>query len=104
MQNTAVKKTKLTAQEKSRGRRQWEGVIVSTKMSQTAAVKVTSVKVHPIYKKRYHVSKKYLAHNPEDKFQVGDKVIIEETRPLSKRKHWIIVGVVEKPHAAKKAK
>ncbi len=72
-------------------KRQLSGIIMSTKMALTAVVEVTRLKQHPLYHKYYKTSKRYKAHNPENKFQTGDKVIIEETRPISKDKSWIIV-------------
>jgi len=72
-------------------KRQLSGIIVSTKMALTAVVEVTRLKEHPLYHKYYKTSKRYKAHNPENKFQTGDKVIIAETRPISKDKSWIIV-------------
>jgi small subunit ribosomal protein S17 len=67
-------------------KRQLSGIIVSTKMALTAVVEVTRLKEHPLYHKYYKTSKRYKAHNPENVFQTGDKVIIEETRPISKDK------------------
>ncbi len=67
------------------------GIITSAKMSKTAVVRVERIKEHPKYKKRYRVHKKYKAHNPKNQYKEGDKVIIEETRPLSKEKRWRII-------------
>jgi len=67
-------------------KRQLSGIVVSNKMSLTAVVEVTRLKQHPLYHKYYKTSKRYKAHNPENTFQTGDKVIIEETRPISKDK------------------
>jgi small subunit ribosomal protein S17 len=67
-------------------KRQLSGIIMSTKMALTAVVEVTRLKQHPMYHKYYKTSKRYKAHNPENKFQTGDKVIIEETKPISKDK------------------
>lgn len=71
-------------------RRRLKGTVISNKMAKTATVEVMTLKKHPIYQKRYRSFKKYLAHN-EDKVQVGDKVIIEECKPFSKRKKWQVV-------------
>ncbi len=68
-----------------------KGVIVSDKMQKTAVVRVERIKQHPKYKKRYKVYKKYKAHNEKQEYKKGDKVIIEECRPLSKDKKWKIV-------------
>lgn len=72
-------------------RRRLQGVVTSDKMTKTVVVEVERVKVHPKYKKRYRVNKKYKAHDEKDQAHVGDKVIIEETRPLSKDKRWRVV-------------
>lgn len=73
-------------------RRRITGVVVSTKMQQTAVVRVDRMKAHPIYGKRYRVSKKFHAHNENDQFVDGDIVVMEETRPMSKTKRWRIVS------------
>jgi small subunit ribosomal protein S17 len=74
-----------------------EGIVSSTKMDKTVVVTVHTYKSHPKYKKRYRVSKKYYAHDPENKYQIGDKVTIYETKPLSKLKRWTTI----KPESAK---
>lgn len=68
------------------------GVISSAKMEKTAVVVVKRLVEHPKYQKRYWVSKKYKAHNPENQYKEGQKVTIRESRPLSKDKHWVIIG------------
>jgi len=82
----------MTEQTKKRGSsRTLTGEVVSTAMDKTVVVKVTRVKVHPKYRKRVKVSKKYHAHDPRNEYQVGDVVEIRETRPLSKTKRWRVV-------------
>ena len=71
-----------------------KGVVVSDKMQKTAVVEVLRLKKHPKYKKYYKVSKRFKANNPENKYHTGDKVLIQETRPMSKDKRWIITGKV----------
>ncbi|MGC8880679.1 MAG: 30S ribosomal protein S17 [Minisyncoccia bacterium] len=73
-------------------KRRLKGIVVSAKMEKTAVVKVDRLKFHSKYKKYYKVSKKFKAHNEANKYKEGEKVIIEETRPLSKEKRWRIVG------------
>ncbi|MGB2762092.1 MAG: 30S ribosomal protein S17 [Minisyncoccales bacterium] len=68
-----------------------KGIVVSNKMLKTIVVEVERIKVHPKYKRRYKMHKKYKAHNEKGEFKVGDKVIIEESRPLSKEKHWKVI-------------
>ncbi len=67
------------------------GKVVSNKMDKTVVVEVARTKKHPLYQKRYEVHKKYKAHDEENKCNVGDEVIIEETRPISKDKKWRVV-------------
>jgi len=68
-----------------------QGIVVSNKMDKTVVVEVTRLVAHPKYKKRYKVSKRYKAHDPKNEYKVGDKVLIQETRPLSKEKRWIVI-------------
>ena len=77
-------------------RRSVQGVVVSDKMDKTITVKVETKIQHPVYKKRLKVSKKYKAHDENNECQIGDKVRIMETRPLSKDKRWRLVNIVEK--------
>lgn len=72
-------------------KRQLTGIIISDKTEKTAVVKVERIKEHPKYKKRYKVHKKYKAHNKNNEHKAGDKVVIEECRPISKDKKWKIV-------------
>ena len=67
------------------------GVVSSDKMSKTVIVKVESTKVHPKYLKRYKVSKKFAAHSPNNEYKLGDRVEIEESKPLSRTKQWVVV-------------
>ncbi|MCK4520606.1 30S ribosomal protein S17 [Candidatus Parcubacteria bacterium] len=68
-----------------------KGIVVSNKMLKTIVVEVERIKVHPKYKRRYKMHKKYKAHNENGEFNVGDRVIIEETRPISKDKRWVVI-------------
>ncbi|MEK7172959.1 MAG: 30S ribosomal protein S17 [Patescibacteria group bacterium] len=70
-----------------------KGVIISDKMKDTAVIKVDRLVAHPKYHKRFKMSKKYKAHNPGNNFKIGDKVIIESCRPISKDKQWIVLGL-----------
>jgi small subunit ribosomal protein S17 len=79
--------TKKTEKEK----KMTEGMVVSDKMDKTAVVAVNTLKSHRKYLKKYLVTKKYKAHDPENKCKVGDKVRITEIRPMSKGKKWEIV-------------
>ena len=72
-------------------KRQLKGIIVSDKMQKTVVVKVERIKEHPKYKRRYKVHKKYKAHCDKKDYKVGDEVIIEECRPLSRDKRWRVI-------------
>lgn len=71
-------------------RRILQGLVVSSKNHQTITVKVERRFKHPIYKKIVKVSKKYAAHDPDNKYQEGSLVKIIESRPISKTKSWIV--------------
>lgn len=67
-----------------------KGIVVSTKMKKTATVLVTRQKIHPLYKKRMKLKKKYHAHDGLG-VKVGDEVRIKPCRPISKTKRWRII-------------
>ena len=71
-----------------------EGVVVKAAMTDTVTVQVERYVKHPKYKKYQKHSKKFLVHNPGNTAQVGERVTIRETRPISKRKRFIIVKEV----------
>ena len=72
------------------------GVVSSDKADKTIVVTVRERKTHPLYRKQYTVSKKFIAHDENNEAHVGDKVVIEETRPLSKRKSHKLAQIVER--------
>jgi small subunit ribosomal protein S17 len=72
-------------------KKKFKGEVVSDKMDKTIVVKVDSVKVHPKYKKRYTVSRKYKVHDEKNQYKEGDKVIFIECRPISKDKKWRVI-------------
>ena len=72
-------------------KRQLQGIVVSDKMQKTIVVKVETIKIHPKYKKRYKRHKKYKSHVETGEYKLGDKVIIEECRPISKDKKWKVI-------------
>lgn len=72
------------------------GTVSSNKGNKTIVVTVATRKTHPIYKKQYTFSTKFMAHDEQNEAQVGDKVAIVETRPLSARKRFILDRVIEK--------
>jgi small subunit ribosomal protein S17 len=79
--------------EKKSAKKGKVGVVVSDKMDKTVVVRIDRLKMHPKYKKKYKVSKKYKAHDAENKFKIGDKVMIMESKPISKDKKWVAKGV-----------
>ena len=73
-----------------------EGVVVSDKMSKTRVVMIERVYRHPRYERVITRSKRLKAHDEHNASKVGDRVLLEETRPLSKEKRWRILQVVAK--------
>ena len=68
-----------------------QGVVVSDKADKTVVVDVERRFTHPLLKKTVRRTKKYQAHDPENRCKVGDRVVIQESRPISKTKRWIVV-------------
>jgi small subunit ribosomal protein S17 len=68
-----------------------KGMVVSDKMNKTIVVAVDIYKTHPKYKKKYRSTKKYKAHDEENKYKIGDKVEIVPCRPMSKDKRYEVV-------------
>ncbi len=73
-----------------------EGKVISTKQDKTVVVEVSRVKKHPRYEKRYEVHKKYKAHDENEDCVEGDRVLIEEAKPISRRKRWKVVKKLKK--------
>ena len=72
------------------------GLVASDKMNKTVVVEVTRRTIHPMYHKYIKRRKRYHAHDEANDCQVGDRVLIEECRPMSARKHWRIKQVLER--------
>ncbi len=89
MEQTEVKK-RLTSR-KSR-----IGVVVSSKMDKSVVVAIEKRVKHPLYKKFFKKTTKFMAHDEKNECGIGDTVKIMETRPLSKNKRWRLVEIVEK--------
>jgi small subunit ribosomal protein S17 len=68
------------------------GTVVSDKCDKTVIVRVERRVMHPIYKKFIRQSKKYAAHDEANQFKIGDEVMIEESRPISARKRWVVLA------------
>lgn len=73
------------------------GTVSSNKGDKTIVVTVRTRKTHPLYRKQYSISKKFMAHDEKNEAQPGDKVAIEETRPISSKKHHRLARIIEKP-------
>ena len=76
--------------------RKLKGTVISNKMTKTLVVRVDTLKKHPKYNKFYKASKKFKAHVEEGDYQVGDIVMVEETRPMSKDKRWRVIELVKR--------
>lgn len=74
------------------------GVVVSNKMDKTVVVAVENRSPHPKYKKVVVKTRKFKAHDEENRCQEGDRVRIRETRPLSKTKHWEVAEILNESH------
>ncbi len=83
--------------EKPRGIRKTRvGLVVSDKMDKTVVVEVKRLVAHPLYHKIIRRRAKIKAHDPQNSCNIGDKVLLEETRPLSRDKHWRVKQILEK--------
>ena len=71
-------------------------MVTSNKMQKTVVVTVERQTIHPFYKRVVRHSKRFLAHDEKNECRPGDRVRIQETRPLSRRKRWRVVGIVNK--------
>lgn len=76
-------------------KQQLTGTIISDKMQKTVVVDVERTKEHPKYKRIYKINKKYKTHVESGEYKVGDKVVIEECRPISKDKNWVVVKKIK---------
>jgi small subunit ribosomal protein S17 len=72
------------------------GTVTSDKGDKTIVITVNTRKTHPIYKKQYSVNTKFMAHDEKNEAKVGDRVVIEETRPLSTRKRFQLARILER--------
>jgi len=72
------------------------GTVVSNKMDRTVVVAIERLVRHPMYRKFIRRRSKFKAHDAENTCQVGDRVLIEESRPLSKTKRWVVVRIIAK--------
>ena len=77
-------------------RRQIVGIVTSDKMDKSVVVSVERKEKHPVYKKYIRRSKKYHAHDEKNSCGTGDRVLLVETRPLSRTKRWAVQEILEK--------
>lgn len=90
--HTESKKNTVEAASKPRaGGRTFTGIVVSDVMDKTIVVRVSRTRMHPRYKKRYTVSRKYQVHDEKNAHAVGATVTFVETRPLSRHKRWRVI-------------
>src|SRR5947207_3405355 len=93
--------SEVATSETVRGRRRsMIGTVVSVKMDKTAVVSVERRRPHPLYRKIVRTTKRYKAHDPRNEAVLGDVVRIEETRPISKDKHWRIAATLTRGNVA----
>src|SRR5690349_21678633 len=76
------------------------GLVTSNKMTKTVVVTIETQRAHKVYGRTVRRSSKFMAHDPEGKCAIGDRVEIKESRPLSKNKRWRVVRIVEKGTSA----
>lgn len=77
-------------------RKQLVGFVTSDKMDKTVVVEVTTTKRHPVYGKVLRLVKKYKAHDEANECQIGDRVKIIESKPMSRHKRWSVVSILER--------
>jgi small subunit ribosomal protein S17 len=81
-----------------RRRQQKTGVVVSNKMQKTVVVEVQRLVMHPLYHKYLRRRSRFMAHDEKSECKVGDRVLIQECRPLSRHKRWTVNEVLERTH------
>jgi small subunit ribosomal protein S17 len=88
--------TEITSTEVRQARKVREGIVVSSKMDKTIVISIVERVRHPKYAKFVQRTKKLYAHDEANNAQVGDRVRVMETRPLSKQKRWRLIEVLER--------
>jgi small subunit ribosomal protein S17 len=89
----------MSEEKKIRQRKSRTGVVVSDRMDKTIVVQIDLKVMHPVYKKYVRKRMKYKAHDERNEAAMGDKVLIEECRPLSRQKRWRLKNIVERAPA-----
>lgn len=77
-------------------KRKLQGIVISDKTKKTITIKTERLKQDPKYKRIFKIHKKYKAHDEKEKYKIGDKVVIEECRPISKDKKWKVIDKLSK--------
>ena len=83
-------------EERTPHRKVRTGIVVSDKMNKTVVVRVDRMSKHPLYGKPVLRVKKYMAHDESNECRPGDRILIEETRPLSRHKRWKVAEILER--------
>lgn len=86
----------MPMEERTTNRKTRVGTVVSDRMNKTVVVSVERLVKHPKYGKYMRRRNKFKAHDEENQCRIGDRVLIEESRPLSKTKHWVVVKILER--------
>ena len=84
------------AENKTKRNKRLEGIVVSNKMAKTVVVLVERLKLSSKYKKYHKISKRFKAHDEKGEYRLGDRVMIEETRPMSRDKRWRVIKLLGK--------
>lgn len=79
---------------KNKIKRKIKGVVVSDKMDKTVVVEVERLKLHPKYEKHFRQRRRFKAHDEKNQYRTGDQVVIEEARPFSKEKRWVVISKI----------
>lgn len=85
----------MVEEKKEKKFRTFQGTVISDKMDKTVIVLVDRLKTHKRYLKRYKQSQRYKAHDEKNEYKIGDVVIIQECRPISKDKKWRVIKKVK---------
>lgn len=84
----------VAEETRKRKKKTLEGIVISNRMEKSVVVRVQRSIRHPLYLKTIRKSSKFMAHDEDNKCRVGDRVVISETRPISKRKCWRVVEIL----------
>ena len=100
MTDVAHDKEKPAAGKRPSSRRRMIGLVTADKMDKTVTVEVTRFKMDAVYKKYVRVTKRYKAHDENNACQVGDRVSMIESRPMSREKRWVVTEILERDSGA----